>query len=109
MQKRGGMVGGGGQRDMPPARMQYLSKDSRDLVLRAERKPVITDRMASISFWSCVVSVAVVVVVVVVVGILAGVEGGELLPWLNEVQHIFCLYSTCNQKVKRIKTKNKCE
>lgn len=88
MQKRGGMVGGGGQRDMPPARMQYWSKASRDLELRADRKPVVTERMASISFWSCVDSVAVAVVVVVV-GILAV---GEVLPWLNEVQHIFCLY-----------------
>lgn len=89
MQKRGGMVGGGGQRDIPPARMQYWSKASRDLELRADRKLVVTERIASISFWSCVDSVAVAVVGVVV-GILA--VGGEVLPWLNEVQHIFCLY-----------------
>ena len=117
MQKRGGMVGGGGQRDMPPARMQYWSKASRDLELRAERKPVVTERMASISFGSWGGSVAVaavvsaVVVVVVVVGILAvGVGGGgEVLPWLNVVQHIFCLYSTCSQRVKsKDQTKNKC-
>ena len=108
MQKRVGMVGGGGQRDMPPARMQYWSKASRDLELRAERKPVVTERMASISFWSWGGSVAVaavvsaaVVVVVLVVGIFAvGVGGGEVLPWLNVVQHIFCLYSTCNQRIK---------
>lgn len=99
MQKRGGMVGGGGQRDMPPARMQYWSKDSRDLVLRAERKPVVTERMASISFWSCVVSVAVFAfAVVVVMGVLA-IGGGELLPWLNEVQHILFI-STCNQRIR---------
>ena len=89
MQKRGGMVGGGGQRDIPPARMQYWSKASRDLELRADRKLVVTERIASISFGSCVDSVAVAVVGVVV-GILA--VGGEVLPWLNEVQHIFCLY-----------------
>ena len=65
MQKRGGMVGGGGQRDMPPARMQYWSKASRDLELRAERKPVVTERMASISFWSWGGSVAVAAVVTV--------------------------------------------
>lgn len=43
-------VGGGGERDMPPARTQCLSKSSRDLVFSAERKPFVTAIMESISF-----------------------------------------------------------
>lgn len=50
VQKRSAVdVGGGGERDMPPARTQCLSKSSRDLVFSAERKPFVTANMASIS------------------------------------------------------------
>lgn len=101
MQKRG-TVGGGGQRDMPPARMQYFSKSSRDFVLRAARKPVVVARMEGISgSWGvewclivlgvAVVAVAVVVVVVVVVG----GEGGAVVSF--EAQHILQL-STIEQE-----------
>lgn len=50
MQKRSVVdVGGGGERDMPPARTQCLSKSSRDLVFIAERNPFVTAIMESIS------------------------------------------------------------
>lgn len=48
VQKRRG-EGVGGERDMPPARMQCFSKSRRDFVFRAWMKPCTTVRMDSMS------------------------------------------------------------
>lgn len=40
-------VGGGGERDIPPARTQCFSKSIRDLVLNAVRKPCVAEMMAA--------------------------------------------------------------
>lgn len=93
VQKRG-TVGGGGQRDMPPARMQYFSKSSRDFVLRAARKPVVVARMEGISEswgveWCLIVfGVGVVVIVAVVVVVFGGGGGGGAVVSFEEAQHI---------------------
>lgn len=42
-------VGDGGERVIPPARTQCLSKSTRDLLLRAARKPRVTAIIASVS------------------------------------------------------------
>ncbi|GMF69226.1 unnamed protein product [Aspergillus oryzae] len=48
VQKRG-TIGGGGQSDIPPARMQYFSKSADDFAFNAARKPCMTVMMASSS------------------------------------------------------------